>query len=67
MYDPKCEELARFFLTLGPSPLPDADVLAPDLAREIQDTIEQFLGARVWDPPAATKKYVRFKSGRSGR
>lgn len=41
-YDPKCEELARYFLTSETS-VPDADQINR-LAGAIQETIQEFLG-----------------------
>ena len=42
-YDPKCEELAKYFLDDEPDVTVE-DV--QDLAQSIQDTVETFVGAR---------------------
>lgn len=40
-FDPKCEDLARSFLSDNPEL--DADKLAPILAAHIQETVEDFM------------------------
>jgi hypothetical protein len=47
-YDPKCAELARYFLQDTPGP--EGELLSPimeekvkDLAQEIQDTVEAYI------------------------
>ena len=50
-YDPKCEELARYFLTSETKRLPDQDQVTR-LAGQIQQAIEDFLAWELrWEAP----------------
>lgn len=49
LYDPKCEDLARIFLS--DSPELDMEKLAPVLAAEISETIANFIEAEKTPQP----------------